>query len=70
MGRILPNDARLHEHRSSNGAETAIKLVQIEHALGMIRTYLVECVAHDDRSDHRMAELTEVIRARVRRLGL
>jgi AraC-like DNA-binding protein len=46
-----------------------MKLVQIEHALGMIRTYLVECVAHDNWSDQRTAELTEVIRACVRRLA-
>ena len=42
-----------------------MKPVQIEHALGMIRTYLVECVAHDDWSDQRMADLTELIRARI-----
>ena len=69
MGRIPTIDAGLRERRSSNGAETAMKLVQIEHALGMIRTYLVECVAHDDWSDHLTAELTEVISACVRRLA-
>jgi transcriptional regulator GlxA family with amidase domain len=38
-------------------------LRRVEHALGMIRTYLVECIAQEDWSDHRADELAQTIRA-------
>ena len=38
-------------------------LSRVEHALGMMRTYLVECIAQDDWSDHRAEELAQTIRA-------
>lgn len=38
-------------------------LRKLEDALGMVRTYLVECIAQDDWSDHRAEELAQTIRA-------
>jgi len=42
-------------------------LRRVEHALGMMRTYLIECIAQDDWSDHRTEELAQTIRACFRR---
>jgi len=52
-----------------NAKETIVKLVEVEHALGMMRTYLLEYAAQDDWSDHRTEELTDVIRACVQRIA-
>jgi len=41
-------------------------LRKVEHALGMMRTYLVECAAQDDWSDHRADELAQAIKACLR----
>jgi transcriptional regulator GlxA family with amidase domain len=41
-------------------------LRKVEHALGMMRTYLVECAVQDDWSDHRADELAQAIRACLR----
>ena len=41
--------------------------VQVEQAIGMFRTYLVECAAEQDWSEHRWSELAEVVRECFRR---
>jgi transcriptional regulator GlxA family with amidase domain len=46
-----------------------MNIVQVEQALGMFRTYLVECAAEQDWSEHRWSELAEVVRACFRRAG-
>src|SRR5258708_35504263 len=43
--------------------------VKVEQALGMFRTYLVECAAEQDWSEHRWSELAEVVRECFRRAG-
>ena len=43
--------------------------VKVEQALGMFRTYLVECSAEQDWSEHRWSELAEVVRECFRRAG-
>ena len=44
-------------------------LKNVEHALGMMRTYLVECIAQGDWSDAQAEELTQTIRACLRDVG-
>ena len=39
---------------------------KVEHALGMIRIYLVECAAQNDWGDHRSEELAQAIIACIR----
>jgi transcriptional regulator GlxA family with amidase domain len=46
-----------------------VKLVEVDHALRMMRTYLVEYAAQDEWSDRRTEELADVIRACVRRIA-
>src|SRR5258705_11543176 len=46
-----------------------MNIVQVEQALGMFRTYLVECAAEQDWSEHRWGELAEVVRECFRRGG-
>jgi transcriptional regulator GlxA family with amidase domain len=41
-------------------------LSRVEHALGMMRIYLVECAAQNDWGDHRSAELAQTIVACIR----
>jgi transcriptional regulator GlxA family with amidase domain len=41
--------------------------VQVEQALGMFRTYLVECAAEQDWSEHRWSELADSVRECFRR---
>jgi len=41
-------------------------LSEVEHALGMMRTYLVECVAQNDWGEHRAEELAQTIRTCLR----
>jgi transcriptional regulator GlxA family with amidase domain len=44
-----------------------MNIVQVEQALGMFRTYLAECAAEQDWSEHRWSELAEVVRECFRR---
>lgn len=44
-------------------------LREVEHALGMMRAYLVECIAQGDWSDVRAEELAQTIRACLRDVG-
>ena len=44
-----------------------MNIVQVEQALGMFRTYLVDCAAEQDWSEHRWSELAEVVRECFRR---
>lgn len=46
-----------------------MKLIQVEHAVAMIRAYLIECTLQDDWSDDRVAEVTEAIGLYVRRIA-
>jgi transcriptional regulator GlxA family with amidase domain len=46
-----------------------MNIVQVEQALGMFRTYLVECAAEQDWSEHRWGELAAVVRECFRRAG-
>jgi transcriptional regulator GlxA family with amidase domain len=46
-----------------------MKLMQVEHAVGMIRAHLIECALQDDWSDSRVAEITNAIGAYVRRIA-
>jgi AraC-like DNA-binding protein len=46
-----------------------MKMMQIEQALGMVRSCLVECAAHEDWSEHRSDELTQVVRDCFRRIA-
>src|SRR5882672_1279778 len=46
-----------------------MNIVKVEQALGMFRTYLVECAAEQDWSEHRWSELAEVVRECFRRAG-
>src|SRR5258706_1950906 len=46
-----------------------MNIVQVEQALGMFRTYLVEYAAERDWSEHRWSELAEVVRDCFRRAG-
>jgi len=46
-----------------------MNIVQVEQALGMFRTYLVECAAEQDWSEHRWSELVDAVRERFRRAG-
>src|SRR5258707_7400530 len=39
-----------------------MNVVQVEQALGMFRTYLVECAAEQDWSEHRWSELEQSVR--------
>jgi transcriptional regulator GlxA family with amidase domain len=41
-------------------------LSRVEHALGMMRIYLVECAAQNDWGDHRSEELAQTIAACIR----
>src|SRR6202790_5923027 len=41
-------------------------LSRVEHALGMMRIYLVECAAQNDWGDHRSEELAQAIIACIR----
>jgi AraC family transcriptional regulator len=41
-------------------------LTRVEHALGMMRIYLVECAAQNDWGDHRSEELAQTIAACIR----
>jgi AraC-like DNA-binding protein len=41
-------------------------LTKVEHALGMMRIYLVECAAQNDWGDHRSEELAQTIAACIR----
>jgi AraC-like DNA-binding protein len=41
-------------------------LNKVEHALGMMRIYLVECAAQNDWGDHRSEELAQAIAACIR----
>jgi AraC-like DNA-binding protein len=43
--------------------ENAMTLTTVEHALGMIRVYLIECAAQDRWCDDRVGELAQVIAA-------
>src|SRR5262249_56361 len=43
-------------------------LPRVEHALGVLRTYLVECATQDDWNEQRSAQLTEVVSACVRQM--
>lgn len=43
---------------------------QLDHALRMTRTYLVECADNKTWSDRRTAELNEVIRSCVERIAV
>jgi len=47
-----------------------VKLVNVEHALGMMRTYLVEYAAQDDWCDQRTEELTNVILSCVQHIAM
>jgi AraC family transcriptional regulator len=47
--------------------EMAMTLSKVEHALGMMRIHLVECVAQNDWSDDRHEELAQTIVACMRR---
>lgn len=40
-----------------------VKLVQVEEALNVVRAFLVECAVQGEWSDHRTAEITDVIRS-------
>jgi transcriptional regulator GlxA family with amidase domain len=44
-----------------------MNIVQVEQALGMFRTYLVECAAEQDWNEHRWSELADVVRDCFRR---
>jgi transcriptional regulator GlxA family with amidase domain len=46
-----------------------MKLIQVEHAVGMIRAHLVECALQDEWTDNRVAELTEIIRGYIERIA-
>src|SRR5258706_5067702 len=46
-----------------------MNIVQVERALGMFRTYLAECAAEQDWSEHRWSELAQVVRECIRRAG-
>ena len=46
-----------------------MNIVQVEQALGMFRTYLEECAAEQDWSEHRWDELADVVRECFRRTG-
>jgi AraC family transcriptional regulator len=48
------------------GTEKKMTLSEVEHALGMMRTYLVECVAQNDWGEHRAEELAQTIRTCLR----
>lgn len=43
---------------------------QVDHAMRMIRTYLVECADNKTWNDRRTAELNEVIRSCVERIAV
>jgi len=46
-----------------------MKLIQVEHAVAMIRAHLIECALQDDWSDNRVAEVTDAISGYVRRIA-
>lgn len=46
-----------------------MNIVQAEQALGMFRTYLAECAAEQDWSEHRWGELAEAVRECFHRAG-
>ncbi len=46
-----------------------MNIVQVEQALGMFRTYLVEYATEQDWSEHRWSELADVVRDCFRRAG-
>ncbi len=46
-----------------------MNIVQVEQALGMFRSYLVEYAAEQDWSEHRWGELADVVRECFRRAG-
>src|ERR1700675_1038437 len=54
---------------SSERAGEPMNTVQVEQALGMFRTYLVEYAAEQDWSEHRWGELTDAVRECFRRAG-
>jgi transcriptional regulator GlxA family with amidase domain len=53
----------------SSIGSAVVNIVQVEQALGMFRTYLEECAAEQDWSEHRWSELAEVVRECFRRAG-
>jgi transcriptional regulator GlxA family with amidase domain len=46
-----------------------VVLSKVEHALGMMRIYLVECATQNDWGDHRAEELARTIAACLRQAG-
>src|SRR5258706_12266817 len=46
-----------------------MNIVQVEQAIGMFRSYLVEYAAEQDWSEHRWGELADVVRECFRRAG-
>jgi transcriptional regulator GlxA family with amidase domain len=46
-----------------------MNVIQVEQALGMFRSYLVEYAAEQDWSEHRWSELAQVVRECIRRAG-
>ena len=46
-----------------------MKLIQVEHAVHMIQTHLMECALQDDWTDDRVAEVTQLIRGYVERIA-
>jgi transcriptional regulator GlxA family with amidase domain len=46
-----------------------VKLVHIEHAIGMLRKHLMECVVREDWSEQRSQELSEITSACFRSLA-
>ena len=47
----------------------SMKIVQVEQAVGMFRSYLAECAAEQDWSEDRWDELADVVRECFRRAG-
>lgn len=46
-----------------------MKLIQVEHAVDMIRAHLMGCALQDDWTDDRLAEVTDLIRGYVERIA-
>jgi hypothetical protein len=46
-----------------------VKLVHIEHAIGMLRKHLMECVVREDWSEQRSQEVSEITSACFRSLA-